>query len=147
MLIWRKLVLLVMMAMTAATSAAQVKDMEESTCKKAKDRVWVRTTETIPGDGAVHVKIVVNGPRKYDFVGGHALGMRQGVDDHFTFSCPMNPAQPPTQENFDKRKCMAPGTDIAVEQCSAKGSVLTCEYVGSKDSSAKVIELGGCFDD
>jgi len=143
----RQAFLLCLVVAMSSISVAQVKDMEETACRKAKDRVWVKAQQTLPADGVTHVKIVVNGPRKYDFVGGHALGMRQGLDDHFTFSCPMSPAQPPTENNYDKRKCGAPGSEIVVENCNARGSVLSCEYVNSKGASVKVIELGGCFDD
>jgi hypothetical protein len=113
-----------------------VKQMEESTCRKARDRVWVKASEVVPGDGASRVKIVVTGPKRYTFVGGHALGLRQGVDQQWTFLCPMSAG-----------KCSLPGNDLSVEQCTVNGSVLTCEYINSKDSPNKLVELGGCFDD
>jgi len=125
--------------------AAQVKDMERAACEKAKDRVWITATQVIPGDGTTHVEIVVTGPKGYDLVGGHAFGLRQGVDDHFTFTCPMSPAQGPA--NADKRKCTSPGNDLSAEQCTRTKATLTCEYVNSTKAGTKVIELGGCFDD
>ena len=123
---------------------AQIKEMDRAACEKAKDRVWVKATQVIPGDGT-RVKIVVTGPKGYDFVGGQAWGLRQGVDSRFTFTCPMNAAQP--SANHEMHKCTAPGSDILVEQCSKTKSTLTCEYTNPKDAGNKVIELGGCFDD
>jgi hypothetical protein len=122
----------------------QVKDVDQVACKKAKG-IWIKATQGIPGDGTSHVKIVATGPDGYEVVGGHASGLRQNLDNEWTFSCLMNPAQPPTVANSEERRCTPPGNDMSVEQCSTNGSAVTCEYVNQKNAPSKLVELGACF--
>jgi hypothetical protein len=125
-------------------ASAQLDDVDHAGCNKAKG-TWVAGKQGIPGDGTSHVKITVNGPDGASVKGGHAKGLRQNLDNDWTFSCLMNPAQPPSVPNSEQRRCTPPGNDMSVEQCSINGSAATCEYVNAKGPPNKLVEVGVCF--
>ena len=136
-----------MLLILVLVGSAQVSQMDQATCKQKKG-TWIKSNPVgVNGDGTSHVSVSVNGPDGLSVLGGQVSGYRDGIDDKFTFTCLMNPAQPPTVENSEQRRCTPPGNDMSVEKCEIIGSQVSCEYVNSKGAPVKRVVMGVCFAD
>jgi hypothetical protein len=123
---------------------AQVAETDEGACAQSHG-VWTEGSATgINGDGTTKVTASVTGPQGHTVLGAHAKGKREG-DGEYTFSCTMNPPQPPTVANSEQRRCTPPGNDMSVESCSVNGTTVGCQYVNSKNAPVKLVIVGACF--
>lgn len=132
---------------TVLQDSPNIPEMDAGGCQH-NSGLWSSTQQGIPGDGNPH-NFAVNAPNgAAEFLGGTARGFRQTLDQSWSFTCTINPVQPPTVANSQQRRCTPPGDDMSVEKCTAtSGSTgtLFCEYVNSTNAPPKMVELGGCW--
>jgi hypothetical protein len=92
------------------------------------------TVYAIPGDGNRHAFSVRAPNRTSRLLGAYIKTKRNLFDPDFNAECPVNPEQPATPANSDKRRCEEPSNDMSVEYCRFVGgsdSAFTCEFVNS----------------
>lgn len=146
----RRAVLVVVSSLLVSVSVdsiAQIEELDKEACEK-KGGTQTCTEQAIPGNGNRH-NFSVQAPAKgAKFLGGYVRTFRQGLDNSYRFTCPMNPQQPPTPGNSTLRRCSPDAQDMSVEKCgitSGSSPNLSCEYVNATGANPKMIELCGCW--
>ena len=133
---------------TSAQDSPNIPEIDASGCA-AQHGLWSKSElQGIPGDGNRHNYSVSGANGTSQFLGGSVRGFRADLDNGFSFTCTINPAQPASVENSEQRRCTAPGNDMSVEKCTAtsgSSGSLFCEYVNATNAPSKRIELGGCW--
>lgn len=142
------LFLLISVSSILAQDSPNIPESDAGGCG-AKHGVWATSQlQGIPGDGNRH-NFSVSAPNgTSQFLGGAVRGFRADLDNGYSFTCTINPAQPASVANSEQRRCSPPGNDMSVEKCTAtNGSTgqLFCEYVNATNAPTKRIELGGCW--